>query len=116
MTSFRPTKIGQLAIEAKLNFVLGAEAYDRVFSGFEVLEVVDGELRGWAPSEHQAAVIDVRYSSMVAWIAQTVLNRPIQRVSVLLRGLKHDGCEQPAFGAGSSRFHEDVDRLREDQS
>ena len=116
MTSFRPTKIGQLAIEAKLNLVLGAEAYDRVFPGFEVLEVVDGELRAWAPSEHQAAVIDVRYSGMVAWIAQTVFNSPIRRVSVLLRGLKHDGCEQPAFGAGSSRFREDVDRLREDQS
>ena len=37
MTSFRPTEIGQLAIEAKLNLVLGAEAYDRVFPGFEVL-------------------------------------------------------------------------------
>jgi hypothetical protein len=114
MTSFRPTEIGQLAIEAKLNLVLGPEAYDRVFPGFEVLEVVDGELRAWAPSEHQAAVIDVRYSGMVAWIAQTVFNSPIRRVSVLLRGLKHDGCEQPAFGA-SSRFHGNARRLRADQ-
>src|SRR5664279_1133221 len=62
MTSFRPTEIGQLAIEAKLSLVLGAETYDGIFSGFEVLEVVDGELRAWAPSEHQAAVIDVHYS------------------------------------------------------
>ena len=114
MTSFRPTEIGQFAIEAKLSLVLGAEAYDRVFSGFEVLEVVDGELRAWAPSEHQAAVIDVRYSSMLARIARSVFNRPIERVSVLVRGLKHDGCEQPAFGAGS-RFRGDVDRLRENQ-
>ena len=114
MTSFRPTEIGQLAIEAKLSLVLGAETYDGVFSGFEVLEVVDGELRAWAPSEHQAAVIDVHYSGTVASIAQTVFNRPIERVSVLLRGLKHDVCEQPAFGAGS-RFHGDADRLREDQ-
>lgn len=114
MTSFRPTRIAQLAIEAKLNLVLGAEAYDMVFPGFEILEVVDGELRAWAPSEYRAAVIDVRYSSTLAWIAQTVFNRPVERVSVLLRGLKHDGCEQPAFGAGS-RFHGDAGRLREDQ-
>ena len=114
MISFRPAKIAQLAIEAKLNLVLGAEAYDRVFPGFEILEVVDGELRAWAPSEHRAAVIDVHYSGTVAWIAETVFNRPIRRVSVLLRGMKHDSCEQPAFGA-VSRFHGDAPRLREDQ-
>jgi hypothetical protein len=31
-----------------------------------------------------------------------------------LRGLKHDSCEQPAFGY--SRLHGDAHRLREDQS
>jgi hypothetical protein len=114
MTSFRPTKIAQLAIEAKLNLALGAEAYDRFFLGFEVLEVVDGELRAWAPSEHRAAVIDVRYSGTVASIAQAVFNRPIQRVNVLLRGMKHDGCEQPAFRA-DGRLRGEANRLREDQ-
>lgn len=115
MTFFRPTKIAQLAIEAKLNLVLGAEAYDRVFPGFEVLEVVDGELRAWSPSEHRAAVIDVRYSGLVAWIAQTIFNSPIRRVSVLLRGLKHEGCEQPPFRA-AALFPEDARWLRQDQS
>ena len=96
MTSFRLTEIEQFAIDAKLNLFFGAKLYDRVFLGFEVLEIVDGELRGWSPSEHCAAVIDVRYSARVAWIAQTVLNRPVRRVSVLVRGLRHDDCEQPA--------------------
>jgi hypothetical protein len=114
MTSFRPAKIAQLAIEAKLNFALGAEAYDRVFLGFEILDVVDGELRAWVPSEHRAAVIDVRYSGTVARVAQTVFNRPIHRVSVLLSGLKHDTCEQPAFGA-AARFHGNAQELPEDQ-
>ena len=76
MPSFRPTEIEQFAIDAKLNLFFGATLYDQVFLGFEVLELVDGELRGWSPSEHRAAVIDVRYSAAVAWIAQTVLNRP----------------------------------------
>ena len=43
MTSFRPTKIQQFAIEAKLNLMFGANVYDRIFLGFEVLEVVDGD-------------------------------------------------------------------------
>jgi hypothetical protein len=95
MTSFRPTKIEQFAIEAKLNLMFGANVYDRIFLGFEVLEIVDDELRGWAPTEHGAAVIDVHYASKLAWIAETVLKRPIRRVSVLVRGLKHNASEQP---------------------
>jgi len=96
MTSRRPTKVEQFAIEAKLNLILGAEVYDRVFQGFEVLEVVDGELRGWSPSEHRAAVIDVQFSAILVWIAQTVLNQPVRRVNVLMRGMRYEEREQPA--------------------
>lgn len=96
MTLFRPTEIEQQAIDAKLNRLFGARLYDRIFLGFEVLAVVDDELRGWSPSEYCAAVIDVHYSARVAWIAQSVFNRPVRRVSVLMRGLKHDACKQPA--------------------
>ena len=79
MTSRHLTKVEQFAIEAKLNLILGAEVYDRVFQGFDVLEVANGELRGWSPSQHRAAVIDVQFSAIVAWIARTVLNQPVQR-------------------------------------
>jgi hypothetical protein len=95
MTVFRPTETEQFAMEAKLNLFFGPNVYDRVFLGFEVLEVVDDVLRAWAPSEHCAAVIDVRYSSKVAWIAQSVFKRPVRRTNVLMRGMKHDTCEQP---------------------
>jgi hypothetical protein len=90
MTSFRPTKIEQFAIEAKLNMVFGASIYDRIFLGFEVLEVANDELRAWSPTEHCAAVIDVHYAEKVAWIAQTVFNRPVRRVNVMMRGLRHE--------------------------
>ena len=46
----------------------------QVLLGFEVLEVVDDELRAWSPSEHFAAVIDLR-SAKGAWIPQSVFNR-----------------------------------------
>jgi hypothetical protein len=95
MNTFRPTEIEQFAIDAKLNLVFGPKLYDRVFLGFEVLAVVDGELRGWSPCEHRAAVIDVHYSARVAWIAQRVFNQPVRRVNVVVRGLRHNDCEQP---------------------
>jgi len=91
MTSRRPTKVEQFAIEAKLNLILGAEVYDRVFQGFDVLEVANGELRGWSPSQHRAAVIDVQFSAIVAWLPQ-----PVRGVNGLMRGMSHDEREQPA--------------------
>jgi hypothetical protein len=99
MTTFRPTEIHQLAIQAKLNFALGARVYDDVFAGFEVLQIVKDELRGWATSEYRAALIDIRFSAELARIAQAVTGRPVRRTSFVLRGLRHDTDEQPAFGA-----------------
>ena len=95
MSTFRPTKIQQFALEAKLNGFFGARIYDRIFLGFEVLEIVDDELRAWSPSEHCAAVIDVKYAAKVAFVAQTVFDRPVRQVSVLARGMNHNACKQP---------------------
>jgi hypothetical protein len=98
MTSFKlkPTELEQLAMQAKLNFSLGARVYDAVFLGFELLEIVDDELRGWARSEYCAATIDIHFSAEVARIAQAVLKQRVRRTSFLMRGLKHDTDEQPA--------------------
>lgn len=108
MTTFRLTEIQQLAIQAKLNFALGAFVYDDVFAGFEVLEIVGDELRGWATSEYRAAVIDIQFSCQLAAIAQAVTARPIRRTSFVLRGLKHVTEEQPAWeaddGASAAAF------------
>src|SRR5256885_16129841 len=95
MISFRPTNIEQFALEAKLNRFFGAEIYDRLFLGFEIVEVVEDELRAWSPSEHCAAVIDIKHGAKVAWIAQGAVRRPIRHVSGLVRGLSHNRREQP---------------------
>src|SRR5947209_7547495 len=84
MISFRPSIVEQFALEAKLNRFFGAEIYDRLFLGFEAVEVVEDELRAWSPSEHCAAVIDIKHGAKVAWIAQGVFRRPIRQVSVLV--------------------------------
>lgn len=97
MTTFRPTEIHQFAIQAKLNFALGARVYDDVFAGFEILEIVGDELRGWATSENRAAVIDIHFSAQLAGIAGAVTGRPVRRTSFVLRGLRHDTEEQPSW-------------------
>src|SRR4029453_641366 len=97
MTTFRPTEIHQRAIQAKLNFALGARVYDDVFAGFEVLEIVGDELRGWATSEYRAAVIDIPFSAERGRLAKAVTGRAVQRTSFLLRGMKHDTDEQPVW-------------------
>src|SRR5262249_35109662 len=90
MTTFRPSEIHQFAIQAKLNFALGARVYDDIFAGFELLEIVGDELRGWATSEYRAAAIDIHFSAELARITQAVTGRPVRRTSFVLRGLKHD--------------------------
>lgn len=105
MTTLRPTEIHQFAIQAKLNFALGARVYDEVFAGFEVIEIAGGELRGWATSEYRAAVIDIHFSAEVARIAQAVTGQPVRRTSFLLRGLRHDTEQQPAWDADAGAIH-----------
>ena len=97
MTTFRITEIQQYAIQARLNIALGARVYDDVFAGFEILEIAGDELRGWATSEYRAAVIDNHFSAEVARIAQAVTRQPVRSTSFLLRGLKHDTEQQPAW-------------------
>ena len=97
MTTFRPTEIHQFAIQAKLNFALGARVYDDVFAGFELLEIVGDELRGWATSEFRAAAIDLHFSVELARITQAITGWPVSRTSFVLRGLKHETEEQPVF-------------------
>ena len=60
--SFRPNETQQLAVEAKLNRIFGAQVYDGVFLSFEVLEIGTDELRAWSPSEYCAPVIEVQHS------------------------------------------------------
>jgi len=97
MTTFRPSEIHQFAIQAKLGYALGARVYDQVFAGFEILEIVGDELRGWATSEYRAAAIDIHFSAELARIAEAVTGRPVRRTSFVLRGLKHDTEEQPSW-------------------
>lgn len=78
----------QLAIEAKLNFMLGGAAYDAIFPGFQIVALENGTLNIFAPSEWSAGLIENRYSYEIAVAAESVLKRPISFINVLPRELR----------------------------
>jgi hypothetical protein len=82
---YRPTSIENLAIQARLNFILGARDYDRFFIGFECGHIKDKTAHVFARSEYNADQIGSRYSTHVAIALESVLKRPIKRVNVLPR-------------------------------
>ena len=56
MSEFKPTLHEHLAIEARLNMLLGAAIYDRLLIGFRVVSVKDGVLLVLVDPENLAAI------------------------------------------------------------
>jgi hypothetical protein len=82
---YLPTPVEQLAIQARLNFMLGPREYDRLFIDF-----VCGEIRGmsaqvFARSEYSANQIALHYAAHVAIAIESIVKRPIRSVKVLPR-------------------------------
>jgi hypothetical protein len=82
MSEFRPARHPQQAIQAKLNYFLGADEYDRLFAGFEVLHVDNNVLTVCVQSEHTAEV-QSKYSWHVAIVAEAILKQAVHRVNVV---------------------------------
>jgi hypothetical protein len=80
---YRPSSIENLAIQARLNYILGARAYDSVFIGFECGHITDKTAHVFVRSEHNAHQIGSHYSTHVAIAVESVLKRPITAVRVL---------------------------------
>jgi hypothetical protein len=81
----QPTPIQQLAIQAKLNFMLGPEIYDKFFLGFVCGRVDDKTAYVFVENEDTAGVIDADYSWHIAVIVESILKTPVRFVSVLPR-------------------------------
>lgn len=86
-----PSKAQQHAIEAKLNFALGAETYDRLFLGFVCGGVKNGVVDVFVQNEDTAVIVDAEYSWHVAVVVESVLKRPVKRVNVLPRNFSPTG-------------------------
>jgi hypothetical protein len=51
---YRPSPVEQLAIQARLNFILGPREYDRLFLNFECGEIHGTSVQVFARSEYNA--------------------------------------------------------------
>jgi hypothetical protein len=79
MSEFKPTLHEHLAIEARLNMLLGAAIYDRLLIGFRVVSVKDGVLLVLVDPEN-LATINREYSMHLAIVVESVLRRAIRSV------------------------------------
>ena len=80
MKQFQPTRHQQQAIEAKLNYFLGAEEYDRLFSGFEILQFDRNILTVCVEG---ADDVQRKYSWHIAIVAEAVLKHAMHFVNVV---------------------------------
>ena len=79
MSEFKPTLHEHLAIEARLNMLLGAAIYDRLLIGFRVVSVKDGVLLVLVDPENLAA-INQEYPMHLAIVVESVLRRAVKSV------------------------------------
>ena len=79
---FKPPKIQQQAIQARLNYFLGAEEYDRLFVAFEILRIENEVLTLGVLSACTSEVQD-KYSWHVAIVAEALLKQAIRKVNVI---------------------------------
>jgi hypothetical protein len=78
-----PSKPQQYAIQAKLNFILGAEVYDRLFLGFACGPIFNDTVSVFIQDKDRAKAIAEGYSWHVATAVESVLRLPISYVNVL---------------------------------
>ena len=72
-----------LAVQAKLNFILGAKVYDTYFQGFRCAELSGGVVIAYARSEYMAGVISAEFGDQVAGAVESVTGHPATMVLVL---------------------------------
>ena len=80
MNQFQTTRLHQQAIEAKLNYFLGAEEYDRLFMGFQILQFDRNILTVCVGG---ADDVQRKYSWHIAIVAEAVLKQAIHFVNVV---------------------------------
>ncbi|WP_349630901.1 hypothetical protein [Bradyrhizobium manausense] len=81
----------QQAIQARMNRIVGATTYDRLFLGATFDEVADKILYVFARTEEFAAEIQENYALHLSIVASQITGAPIEFVQVLQERLRQ--CE-----------------------
>jgi hypothetical protein len=85
VNQFKPPEIQQQAIQARLNYFLGADEYDRLFVGFEILHIENEVLTLGVLAACTSEVQD-KYSWHIAIVAESLLRQAIRKVRVIPLG------------------------------
>ncbi|MGO4513295.1 DnaA N-terminal domain-containing protein [Bradyrhizobium sp. 2TAF36] len=71
------------AIQARLNFILGAKNYDAYFLGIQCAAMSESLVVVYVQSEFTAHAITERYSTTIAVAVESVIQEPVSKVTVL---------------------------------
>jgi hypothetical protein len=85
MNQFKLQKVQQQAIQARLNYFLGADEYDRLFVGFEILHI-ENEVLTLSVRPACTDEVQDKYSWHVAIVAEALLRQSIRKVIVIALG------------------------------
>jgi hypothetical protein len=86
------TEIQQQAVQARMNMILGAEEYDRLFLDVIFSEVIGGVLYAFAQSETLAAEIEDKYALHLSIVVGQIAGTPVEFVQFLSAELhQHHG-------------------------
>ena len=82
------TEIQNLAIQARMALIVGAETFDRLFAGIRFAEAEGGLLYVYARDEETAADIEDDHALDISIIASAILKQRIEVVVVLPKVLQ----------------------------
>ena len=82
------TEIQNLAIQARMALMVGAETFDRLFAGIRFAEAEGGLLYVYARDEETAADIEDDHALDISIIASAILKQRIEVVVVLPKVLQ----------------------------
>jgi hypothetical protein len=85
MNQFKPQEVQQQAIQARLNYFIGADEYDRLFSGFEILHI-ENEVLTLSVQPACTSEVQDKYSWHIAIVTETLLRQAIRKVNVIPLG------------------------------
>lgn len=77
------TEVENLAIQARMAGIVGADTFDEMFVGVRFADVDGPLLYVYAQDEHTAAEIEDEHAVNIAYIASIILKREIEVVVVL---------------------------------
>ena len=85
MNQFKLKRVQQQAIQASLNYFLGADEYDRLFEGFEILHI-ENEVLTLTVRHACTGEVQDKYSWHIAIVAEALLRKAIRKVIVIALG------------------------------